>query len=291
MDRRRGDFPFRCLFIKFKKDKSMNAKKGFTCGLLLSMLVAATARSEDAPLKPEKKEAFASSEAPSEATPAPEGPPGLSSYLIYQQAGCCGHLGGHGPILSELYLRTGPSFPLAGSFLSRSVETGWEIQGGGRSLFVNSNHDAAWVVDLGIGDIYNNGNRPERTFPILGNPVNVRDLNRLFVSFGLGREWYFLGPVNAASFNWRFGVDGGGRLGSARVDLNDPSQASGYRRLGDFLSGAYVACYSDVEAPCGCCTFLAGWRAEWDYMATNVIPEQGSDVRDLNFLLTMGLRF
>src|SRR5205823_5781058 len=102
--------------------------------------------------------------------------------------------------------------------------------GGGRTLFFNPANDAAWVVDLGIGDIANHGQHSDRTANLsilvpgptnatrVHIPVTVSGLNRTFVNLGLGREWYLSGEGGncptcgtfGAGTNWRAGFDIGG---------------------------------------------------------------------------------
>src|SRR5262249_5357488 len=79
----------------------------------------------------------------------PPGPLGWSSWLRYPRSpGCCGPVGGDGPIGSEVYLRTGASFALGDGVLADAADVGWAIRGGGRSLFFNPARDAAWTADL-----------------------------------------------------------------------------------------------------------------------------------------------
>lgn len=258
------------------------------------MLVIGTARCQDAPARAPNTETYSAppvygSPLP---TPMPHEPSGYSSYITYTKPGCCGPVGGHGPIMSELYLRAGPSLPVSGGTLAHTLQTGWEIQGGGRSLFFNSSLDAAWTVDLSIGNIYNNGNRPNLAILFQGVfPTTVQALNRTFVSAGVGREWYLLAPAESQDTNWRVGADVGGRMGSARLDLNDATTTSGYRRLNDVLGAVYLSLHTDAEFPCGGFTFLAGFRAEWDYTWMDIYRGPKSDIVDVNLLVTTGVRY
>src|SRR5205807_37953 len=54
------------------------------------------------------------------------------------------------PILSELYIRTGGSFPLGGKIMGELIGDGWSIGGGARALFFNAARDAAVTFDAGI---------------------------------------------------------------------------------------------------------------------------------------------
>ncbi len=54
----------------------------------------------------------------------------------------------------------------------------------------------------------------------------------------------------------------------------------------------FVGLSSDVEIPCGCCTFLAGMRGEWGYNWADILQHQNSsDLQDVNILFTAGVRF
>ena len=102
-----------------------------------------------------------------------EGPHSLSSYITYQRPDCCGPIGGDGPIQIELYARAGESIPIGNTSFTKTLQAGWMIEGGGRSLFYNPSMDAAWTVDLGLSNTWNHGQRPDIQFP----------LNNIFVPF------------------------------------------------------------------------------------------------------------
>src|SRR5437879_2606956 len=107
----------------------MSRKAGFPYALLLSMLVA------DAGLCLEPLRADPTGNNPPTAAVVPPSPDPL---ILRECPGCCGPVGKNGPIAYEWYLRAGPSLPLGGTGgLANTVETGWLIQGGGRSLFFN----------------------------------------------------------------------------------------------------------------------------------------------------------
>src|SRR5205823_4028794 len=183
---------------------------------------------------------------------------------------CCGPRGANGPITYELYVRSGPSLPVGPSNgLAGTLEAGWLVQGGGRSLFYNSNCTSACIIDLGLGNIWNHGNQPNRTFLINESffPVATLALNRTYASAGGGKEWYLLGPANNCKFNWRIGVDGGGQLGTERLDLRDPGAPNGsnFRRRNDIFGGLYTGLYTDLTIPLQSCSFITGFRAEWVY--------------------------
>jgi hypothetical protein len=102
-----------------------------------------------------------------------EGPHSLSNYITYQRPDCCGPIGGDGPIQMELYSRAGASLPIGNTLFTHTLQNGWMIEGGGRSLFFNPNMDAAWTVDLGLSNTWNHGEHPEFQF----------GLNNIFVPF------------------------------------------------------------------------------------------------------------
>jgi hypothetical protein len=241
-------------------------------------------------------------ETPGEAAAAPPGPPsGPSSWNLYPRSpGCCGPVGGNGPISYEAYLRAGPSFPIGGSFFGHVLDTGWEIQGGARTLFFNPEVTAAWTVDLSISNIHNHaGDQSQVVFirdlasdqlPPIG--VTAQGLNRTYANAALGREWYLWGAADSPGIvhgelpNWRVGVDVGGRWGSEKLDLNE------IRHRTEVTYGAFLSVHSDVEFPCGCCIFYGGARLEYDYSWSNILnPGAHGDLQDLNLLFEVGARF
>jgi hypothetical protein len=229
----------------------------------------------------------------------------MSSWIVHNQANCCSPFGGDGPINAELYIDTGPSIPVAGGPFHHIMETGWEVRGGGRSLFFNPAVDAAWTVDLNLSYIFNHG-RPNPTVPIFTNvnsnplgipagpglfPVSLRDLNRTFVNGALGREWYFNAPANAAGWKWRAGFDLGGGIGSGLVNFVNSPFITGLHHKTDTIYDVVVALHTDLEVPYGCCTFTYGFRAEWDYTWTDLIQKNNGQLQDVNLLVAFGVRF
>jgi hypothetical protein len=220
-------------------------------------------------------------------------------YLTYNRPDCCGPIGGSGPIHTEIFLRGGPSLPVEGSIFGHVLETGWLIEGGGRSLFFNTNMDRAWAVDLSLSNVNNHGQRSDILIPyrlllpsatggnaIVPTPVTVRELNRTFANISGGREWYLWGSAADNGPTWRVGMDVGGRLGTARVKFSE------IQHHNDTIGGVLIALHTDVEIPKGCCTFLFGFRAEWDYTWMDILQIQNnSDLEDVNFLITAGIRF
>src|SRR5581483_3676597 len=108
-------------------------------------------------------------------------------------------------------------------------------------------------------------------------PVATLALNRTYVSAGGGKEWYLFGPTDNCHWNLRFGLDGGGQLGTERLDLRDPGAFnnaithSNYRRRNDVMSGLYTGLYSDIIIPCQSCSFFTGFRAEWSYTFSDIV--------------------
>ena len=312
----------------------------------------------------------------------------LSDWIVGPHGpGCCGPLGACGPVQEEIYLQSGLDFPFSDGVFGHTLkEGGWVIQGGGRTLFFNPEEDAAWVVDLSISNVKDQGRNPSYQIPLLHileplgtagldprlvgpgtgifnfiptaqfkalpiapkglnsptNPnhlrprlkantgvkvlslgtvsgsspfgtasavfaapgVTVEDLNRTFVNVGFGRDWYLFGQAptylncpcgggcgdngcgSCGGPVWRIGIDGGGRYGTAKLELHE------IRHRGDTIAGVFVGAHSDVEIPCGCCIFQAGIRVEWDYTWMDILQEHNdADVEDINLLFTIGTRF
>src|SRR5262249_4644434 len=121
--------------------------------------------------------------------------------------------------------------------------------------------------------------------PILG-PVTLRDLNRTFGNLALGREWYLTGPMDSCGLRWRFGCDVTGRFGTAKARFDE------IRHITDTIYGLGLALHTDIEKQCGCCTWFAGFRTEWDYTWSDILQQQNdSNIQDVNFLITLGVRF
>ena len=242
--------------------------------------------------------------------PAPEQPIPSRWMLYDRQPGCCGPTGRNGPIGYEVYLRSGVAFPVATGGLGGTLDNGWVIEGGARTLFFNPEADAAWVVDGNIGNVYNRvGDRkkpfqllnvgPNQLFPVpnsnptqfLGNMnpvVTGSDLNRTYVSIAFGREIYLWGSAerDGCNGNWRVGFDAGGRYGTEKLDLNET------KHLQDTTGGLFLSLHSDLEVPYGQCIFQAGLRVEYAYIWSDILQEQNyADIQDLSVLLTVGLRF
>jgi hypothetical protein len=273
----------------------MSARIVFCSALVMIVLSLAPARAQY-PSAPMPREA---SSAPSSDQPVGElpAPVGLSSWITYNRDCCQGPLGDSPRLSWELFLRSGWSVPTGVTTFGKTLQTGWEIMGGGRMLLFNQPQDAAWTLEASLSNTFNQGQRRDITFPLNvldpgpvhfgsgGVPgVTTKSLNRTFVSLGPGREWYLLGTGNSPGMRWRIGVDGGGRWGSERLQLNE------FHHRTDTIGGVYAALHTDLEIPCGCCTFYAGIRGEWDYTWSDIL-QTSSDVMGANALITVGLRY
>ncbi len=229
---------------------------------------------------------------------------GLSQWLVGTCADCCGPIDDHNPLQTELYVRSGISFPTGSGVLSDSLDTGWAVEGGGRALCFNDYGNAAWTLDLGLLNIHNNADNHPPAVRLLNldassasgratipeATVHVHSLNRTFVYLGAGRERYLYGSAigtrESTGARWRVGFDGGGRWGTAKAEFFE------IRHLTDTLGGAYVAVHSDLDIPCGCCTYFAGVRGEWDYTWGDVLQIQNkSEFGGFNLLFSLGVRF
>jgi hypothetical protein len=235
-----------------------------------------------------------------------------TSWLVYPRApGCCGPVGGCGPIGSELFLRSGWTFGVGGGPLGSMMKPGWDIEGGGRVLLFNPAIDKAWTVSLSVSNMFNatgpntptvtlnnvkvktaqavNGTVTQGTIVVPQQPATLATYNQTFLNFGLGREWYLLGtadPGQMNSWNWRVGCDGGGRWGTAKGTFNEISH------LTDTVGGMYAAIHTDVEYPCNCITLQGGIRLEYNYIWDDILQSQNpSDYQSLNLLFQVGLRY
>jgi hypothetical protein len=277
----------------------MSATTVFPWALAVTVLCVGAGGSQELyPGRPRMDLTAPPAAAPAEPVPPPTpvpapAPPALSSWITgAYRCDCCGPFGGDGSIYTELYLRSGPAFVFGSTDLAERLNTGWAVQGGGRSLFFNPFKDAAWSIDLHLGFTYNNGQKSE-PLSFFERPVTIRDLRRTSVNLALGREWFLIGPADAPGTKWRAGFDVGGQYGTVRADLNDP-QGSGYKRRTDVFHGIVVGAHTGLEIPCGACTYFAGLRLEWDYNWIELLPGlpgNDTDLQDLNLLLVAGVRF
>ena len=233
------------------------------------------------------------------AAAAAPGHPAPSHWILYdKQPGCCGPTGRDGPIGYELYLRSGIALQVANSGLGKALDNGWVIEGGARTLFFNAEADRAWTADLGIGNTYNRVGDRTLMFPVrnlatntgarINRNVSGADLNRSYVSFAGGREWYLWGSAehDCTETNWRVGFDAGGKYGTEKLDLNE------IRHFTDTTAGAFFSVHSDMEIPWGTCILQAGIRAEYGYTWSDILQRQNNtDFQDVNIQLSLGLRY
>lgn len=249
---------------------------------------------------------------------------GLSDWILYKRPCSCHHpVGDDGPILTELYLRTGISNPFGPGAYGDNLDTGWIIQGGARTLFFEPSCDRAWAIDLSILHMHNDMKNDVRVplniitlDPLLANPVprrfffgrngippvQLRSLDRTFVNLGGGREWYLLGNRSCCQTSWRVGVDAGGGWGSARgtyFDVRDFNNlvdgqpiTFGIPQRTDVIGRLYFGAHTDLEVPCGCCIWQFGVRAEYSYTWSDILQILNrADVQDINIMFNVGVRF
>jgi hypothetical protein len=157
----------------------------------------------------------------------------------------------------------------------------------------------AWTVELGIATVTNHAHAP----PYPGIPLTIflqtpngptltntsatlEALNRTFLDVGGGYEWYLWGSAGCHQKSWRIGCDTGGRWGSEKADFNEITHRT------DVIGGVWGAVHTDLEIPCGCCLFQAGFRVEYGYIWSDIMQIQNkSDTQDLNILFSVGVRF
>src|SRR5438270_8163072 len=156
-------------------NRNMNAKRLWLGSLLGMLLVAAGLRGQESRSERMADAYGTPGSAPVAGTmngPEGTGPLGhdgidhpdaaLSSWILHPAGGdCCGPVDGR-PIASELYVRAGPSFNIGGRNLNGALDTGFDSSAGFRVSFLNREGDRAWVIDLGISDIYNTTHSPGR---------------------------------------------------------------------------------------------------------------------------------
>jgi len=227
--------------------------------------------------------------------------------------GCCGPMGHDGRIGQEFYLDTGPTIPFGNGQFVHRLEVGWMVGGGGRTLFFNQDHTAAWTADLGVSYQYNRGNQvsalnldvrqPNTSDPTTGATVKqpdvltnviVRDIDRTNFNYAFGRDWWLWGPGATGaekSWNLRVGYEIGGRWGTAHVDLVPTANPFGYFRRQNTTLGMFLELHSDFEVPLGSMIFFTGVQVQYGYDWTNLAPPVPGDIQSINVLLRAGLRF
>jgi hypothetical protein len=255
---------------------------------------------------------------PNEPGAAPYGTYSLSSWIRGDKYGCCDHVGGDGPIQSELFFTIGPSIPVGHhGQVAEALQTGLDLGVGARAMFFNPCMDAAWDVEIGGTNIFNhahastpiavqqnvpqNPNSPvtapnaNGSFPPVqvffghnGVPgVTLQDLNRTYFDIGGGKSWYVWGCANSCGPKARLGVDVGGRYGTESAEFHEIPHRN------DVIAGMYAGVRADFECPlCGWAIFQAGIRVQYSYTWSDIMQIQNdSDIQDLNILFTIGIRF
>ncbi|VTT98733.1 unnamed protein product [Gemmataceae bacterium] len=247
--------------------------------------------------------------------PAPPNlPPGAYASPYYTDGpGALGPMGRNGRIGYDLYAYTGPTFAFGEGRFARQLQTGWMTGGGGRSLFFNPAHDAAWALDLGLSYQFNRGSvghytelELRRAPTVFGNttiprsdivaPLAIRGLSRTNFNFGVGRDWWYWGPGLTGlenGWNYRFGTTAGGRWGTAHVDLvpQDEAALGSYARRQAVTHGVFIESHATVEVPMGAWILFGGLRTEWGYDWTNLVPPINGNLHNFNLLMTAGIRF
>jgi hypothetical protein len=284
------------------------------CGVRAAHAQRLTSLAEGVPMAPTSPTEMAPTPMPMTGSPMPMPGPvptgRLSDWIRGTKPECCGPYG-EKTLGYEIYLRNGLNLPFGGGALAKSLDPGWEVQGGARLLFFNAPEDAAWTLDLGIRNIYNHANGlntatlqniwvPNPDFiPQLGPspqnptsimlpevPVTIKYFNRTSVTAAVGREWYLWNTADSNNRMWRAGFDWGMDYGSEKLGLNE------LRHRTHVFGGTCLAMHTDVEFPCGACIYQAGFRVEWDYTFSEILQDQNNgNVFDVNLILTLGVRF
>jgi len=272
----------------------MSAKKVFFAALLAMCSSWCTVQAQDTLgpptlVTPETKDATpTSTSAPTNKENAEEGKTELSRWITYDRDNCCSGRGGDTPILTEVVMRIGPSLPVGGEYFSRSLETGWMIEGAVRTMFFDKSWMAAWAVELGISNTHNQSNTTNTEFLAhnINQLVTVDSLDRTFVNLAIGREWYLWSPANIADdFHIRVGADCGGRWGAGTVKFVE------IRHRTQVIEGVFAAIHADLEIPWGRWTYLAGIRGEYSFTFSNIFASGQGDMQDLTVLFNLGVRY
>jgi hypothetical protein len=297
----------------------MSAKSVCLCALILSVLGVGVIRA-DYPATTTNGNTSTTPDSSASATPAkdsglpPPEPVGLSRYILGDCPECCGPIGGCGPVQMELYVRMGASLPVAGPIFGHTLETGWIIAGGGRSLFFNAENDAAWTIDLGLSNDYNQGQHSDRQFRLNHIIFNLGNNNLSIVDFVPGRKKTMITTertpvgtqgstflakthgVTIRSLNRTFAnlslgrewylngnpatcAENGGWIWRAGFDVGGrygtaKLETHETKHRTDVVGGFSLAAHTDVEIPCGCCIFQYGLRIEWDYIWSDILQIQ-----------------
>jgi len=250
-----------------------------------------------------------------EGAAAPGGRYSLSSWIIRPgEPGAPKYgLGMNGPIGWEAYVMTGASVPIGGGVLDRNLMVGWDVTGGGRSLFYNLDATSAWVVDVGVTNIYQTAKTRDnivfvknmgkqifdnnfdpftddiQAYGRYTGPLGVTYINRLSANLSIGKEWYIWGSAEEQDQgnNFRIGGDIGGRWGSMKMTTNAfvTFQQAQFGSL-------FGAIHADWEIPISGFILQNGFRIELDQCWNQVLQSQNNaDILSLNFLYRFGIRF
>jgi hypothetical protein len=232
-----------------------------------------------------------------------------SRWILHEAPnGCCGPVGCDGPIFCEFYLGSGVTFPIGGGTFNGTLADGWVVEGGARTLFFDRPAERAWVVDLGVRNTFQNVNDRGQHFNLFQvesqviNPMAIdvttacRDLNRTTFNVGIGRDWYLWGCAYD-DYNWRIGVDAGGRYGTEKVNftgtfVQTTLASTTIPSRSDAIASAFVAVHSELEWCCGRCWFQLGVRGEYNYTWSDILQAQNlSNLQELTVLIQLGARF
>lgn len=284
----------------------MDAKR-FVAGLMGTLLMAGSVRAQEptigAPTAPPPTGEIVHPSSPTvlsvpQTTPASGyDVPGISNWIRRENSPCCnGPIGKHSEIGSELYFRSGVSVPVGDStLLSRNLVTGFTVEVGARTLFYNHEFTKAWVIDTGISNTENSGIHTPQPIPYFGarpgtNPpgpqnfnLTIRDINRTFVTLGVGREWFYR-PAKDQPSQWRLGADLGGRYGTLNAKTRETVHMT------DVIGGAYVGTHLLYEFPCGSTIVNVGFRTNYAYTWSDVF-QGSSDLSEVNLLFSLGVRY
>lgn len=203
--------------------------------------------------------------------------------------------GRDGPIGQEVAVFTGPSIPIGGGILSGQMTAGWMVDLRARAIAFNEARSAAWVVDYGLGYIYDWQSSNAPVFTLFNLPVRVEELHRFYAALGAGREWYIYDSAvtGQPGTNFRFGIDTGGRWGGMRANIRTtfPDPANNFMRRYDVTGTVYWGTHLDYQVNMGAWTWFGGVRTEYSLMFSDILPGFNSNLQDLNLLLTTGIRY
>lgn len=219
--------------------------------------------------------------------------------LVGGGATCDGPVGGNAAIGSEVILRNGASLPIGGQTLSRDLGAGYTVGVDLRTHFYTLDYRESWFVDIGVSDSFNQartGFTDVHTLNIIqpnaltglptrmNLPVTIKDYNRSFFNYGVGKEWFLWNDALVVGDNFRFAVDVGGRYGTSSARFNE------IRHRTDTLKGTYVGAQATWETPTSFGIFGVGVRTEWSYTWGDIL-QVSSDIQEINVLLNLGIRY